>query len=209
MELDHILIAVADLGAAGREFEVRHGLASVEGGRHPGWGTANRIVPLGDSYLELVAVVDAIRAAESVFGRWVASAASSAAPPLGWAVRTSELDGVARRLGLPVQIGSRSIPGGGQLRWRTVGIEQAAADPSLPFFIEWAAGTYLPGQGAIGHPSGAAKISRLVIDGDPGRLASWLGDHQLPIEVRSGMPALGAIHISSGAGAIVIGLAES
>ena len=209
MELDHILIAVADLGAAGREFEVRHGLASIEGGRHPGWGTANRIVPLGDSYLELVAVVDTTRAAESVFGRWVASAVSSTPPPLGWAVRTPELDGVARRLGLPVEFGSRSIPGGDHLRWRTVGIEQAAADPSLPFFIEWASGTHLPGQVAIRHPSGAAKIARLVIDGDPGRLASWLGDHQLPIEVRSGMPALSAIHISSGAGEIVIGLAES
>src|SRR6476469_4083347 len=52
------MIAVTDLDAAGREFEARHRLASVAGGRHPGWGTANRIVPLGDAYLELVAIVD-------------------------------------------------------------------------------------------------------------------------------------------------------
>ena len=56
MELDHVLIAVADLAAAAREIEARHGLASIDGGRHPAWGTANRIVPLGDSYLELVAL---------------------------------------------------------------------------------------------------------------------------------------------------------
>ena len=74
LELDHVLIAVADLAAAARELEVRHGLASVEGGRHPGWGTANRIVPLGDTYLELIAVVDEAEAAESPFGRWVAAA---------------------------------------------------------------------------------------------------------------------------------------
>jgi hypothetical protein len=55
LELDHILIAVADLAAAGHEIEERHGLASIEGGRHPGWGTANRIVPLGDAYNVLVA----------------------------------------------------------------------------------------------------------------------------------------------------------
>src|SRR5829696_3110347 len=45
--LDHGLIAVADLAAAAREIEARHGLASVEDGRQPDWGTAPRIVPLG------------------------------------------------------------------------------------------------------------------------------------------------------------------
>jgi hypothetical protein len=85
MELDHVLIAVVDLAAAGREIEARHGLASIEGGSHPAGGTANRIVPLGDSYLELVAVVDAATAAESAFGRWVASGVSSGPRPLGWA----------------------------------------------------------------------------------------------------------------------------
>jgi len=40
---------VADLRAAAQELEARHGLVAVEGGRHPGWGTANRIVPLGES----------------------------------------------------------------------------------------------------------------------------------------------------------------
>ena len=62
IELDHVLVAVADLAKAGQEFVERHGLASIEGGRHPAWGTANRIVPLGDSYLELIAVVDAAKA---------------------------------------------------------------------------------------------------------------------------------------------------
>ncbi len=42
-----MLIGVADLAAAALELEAHCGLASVEGGRHPGWGTANRIVPLG------------------------------------------------------------------------------------------------------------------------------------------------------------------
>jgi hypothetical protein len=51
LELDHVLIAVSDLAAAAREIEVRYGLVSIEGGRHPGWGTANRIVPLGETYL--------------------------------------------------------------------------------------------------------------------------------------------------------------
>jgi hypothetical protein len=196
---------VSDLGSAGRDIEVRHGLASIEGGRHPAWGTANRIVPLGDSYLELVTVVDASKAAESAFGRWVASGMSITPMPLGWAVRTSGLDEVARRLGLPVQAGSRATPDGDQLRWRSAGIDRVAAEPSLPFFIEWGPETQFPGRVAIRHRAGGARIARLVLDGDPGRLADWLGDHQLPIVVRAGRPALTTICISSDAGETALG----
>ena len=67
MELDHALIPLADLSKAVTP-ERRYGLASVEGGRHADWGTANRIVLLGDSYLELVAVVDPAEASQSASG---------------------------------------------------------------------------------------------------------------------------------------------
>ena len=92
IELDHVLIAVTDLDAAGREFEAHHGLSSVAGGRHPGWGTANRIVPLGDTYLELVAAVDAVEAAGNPFGRWVAAAADRPAAGLGRAHAAARRD---------------------------------------------------------------------------------------------------------------------
>ena len=89
------------------------GLASSAGGRHPGWGTANRIVPLGETYLELVTVVDEAEAAQSAFGRWVA--ASRPGAPFGWAVRTDDLDAVAARLGLhdPRRLAARRRTAGG------------------------------------------------------------------------------------------------
>jgi hypothetical protein len=149
VELDHVLIAVTDLTAAAWELQARCGLASVEGGRHPDWGTANRIVPLGTSYLELVAVVDPAAAARSSFGRWVARGASPLGRPLGWAVRTDQLDQLAHRLNLTVRSGKRVTPSGELLRWRSAGIDQAAAEPSLPFFLEWAAGVRLPGTTAV------------------------------------------------------------
>ena len=158
IELDHVLIAVTDLDAAGREFEARHGLASVAGGRHPGWGTANRIVPLGDTYLELVAAVDTAEAAGSPFGRWVAAAPSGR--PLGWAVRTQGLDVIAGRLGLAVTTGSRRREDGQVLRWRLAGMEQAVADAALPFFIEWGDGTPLPGRAEANHRDGPCGSSR-------------------------------------------------
>jgi hypothetical protein len=205
VELDHVLIAVTDLTAAAWELQARCGLASVEGGRHPDWGTANRIVPLGTSYLELVAVVDPAAAARSSFGRWVARGASPLGRPLGWAVRTDQLDQLAHRLDLTVRSGKRVTPSGELLRWRSAGIDQAAAEPSLPFFLEWAAGVRLPGTTAVAHPAAPVGIAKLLLEGDPDRLAAWLGNHVLPVVVRTGRPAVAAVVLSTATGEIVLG----
>jgi hypothetical protein len=198
LELDHVLIAVAGLDDAARDIETRLGLGSVAGGRHPGFGTANRIVPLGAAYLELVAVADPAQAAASVFGRWVAAAAPGSR--LGWAVRTDDLDAVAARLGLGVADGSRTTPDGRELRWRTAGLEQAAAEPCLPFFIEWARGTQLPGHAAVTHPAGPARIAALRLSGDSERLSEWLGGHTLPIGISAGAPMLLGVTVAVATG---------
>ena len=186
LELDHVLFAVDDLAQGARWFEEQRGLASVVGGSHPGWGTANRIVPLGDAYLELIAVEDDAAAAASPFGRWVAGAARAEPRPLGWAARTGELDAVAARLGLEAVPGARTRPDGSTLRWRLAGIEQAAGDGALPFFIEWEPGTALPGEAAVRHRDGPARVAQLVVEADRELLAAWLGPHALPLEVRAG-----------------------
>jgi len=193
LELDHVLIAVDDLATAAEEVDRRLGLASVAGGRHPGWGTANRIVPLGTSYLELIAVVDAAEAEESSIGRWVGSG-SDGSRLLGWAVRPRDLDAVARRLGLPISAGSRQAPGGEQLRWRSAGVERAASEPCLPFFIEWLPETRFPGLAA---PS-STSIRELQLTGDIQRLAEWLGPHDLPITVSPGRAGIVALALEGG-----------
>jgi hypothetical protein len=198
------LIAVADLAAAARGLEARHGLTSIEGGRHPGYGTANRIVPLGESYLELVTVADEDGAARSPFGSWVARVQSERGRPLGWAVRTHELDDVARRLDLTIHAGSRATRGGEILHWRVAGIDEAAAEPSLPFFIEWAPGTPFPGRAPARHPGGVVRIAELQLDGDPKRVADWLAAERFPITVRSGRPALASVVLAGPAGQIVL-----
>jgi hypothetical protein len=202
IELDHVLIAVTDLDAAGREFQSRYGLGSITGGRHPGWGTANRIVPLGDTYLELVAAVDAAEAAGSPFGRWVASAPPGR--PLGWAVRTQELDGIAGRLGLTVTTGSRRREDGQVLRWRLAGMEEAVADPALPFFIEWSRGTPMPGRARADHRDGPLRIDEVRLAGDADRLQKSLGAHRLPITVQAGAPAVCEVVLRGAAGSIAI-----
>jgi hypothetical protein len=200
MEVDHVLIAVTDLEVAAREFEARNGLSSVDGGRHRDWGTANRIVPLGSSYVELVAVVDAGVAAGSSFGRWVGDGATDSGRLIGWAVRSPGLDAIAGRLGLIVRSGSRVTPSGEELRWRSAGIDEAIAEPCLPFFIEWGEGVRLPG---AENPR-SATISRLVLEGNPDRVGVWLGDHALPIRVLDGPAEVAAIVLSTAAGEIIL-----
>jgi hypothetical protein len=187
MELDHVLIAVDDLEAAAEEVEERFGLASVAGGRHHGLGTANRIVPLGETYLERVAVVDDADAAASGFGSWVGGGERPRL--LGWCVRTDDLDAVAGRLSLTIADGARARPDGTVLRWRMAGLEGSAEEPSLPFFIEWGAGTPYPGEAL----TQSATIDEVRPRGDPDRIAQWIGGANIPLSVSEGDPALLAV----------------
>jgi hypothetical protein len=205
LELDHVVIAVAELDAAASELEARHGLTSVEGGRHAGWGTANRIVPLGGTYLELIAVVDEDEAAGSVFGRWIADGLrSGSGRPLGWVARTDRIDAVADRLGLTVSSGSRPAADGRQLSWRLAGAEQAAAEPALPFFVEWGEGTPLPGRIPATHPAGDVRLAGIRVSGDPKRVERWLSaEHGLPITVTPGTPAVTGVLLETREGQLV------
>jgi hypothetical protein len=188
IELDHVLIAVTDLAEAERTFAERHGLASIVGGRHPGWGTANRIVPLGEDV-------------ESMLGRWVAGNATASGHVLGWAVRPPNLDEVAQRLGFEAVPGSRATPTGEVIRWRTVGVDHVAGGPPLPFFIERAQGAPIPGAGT----APVATVSRLDIRGSSDALSAWLGDHSLPIRVLAGSPGIASVVLASEYGPIVLG----
>ena len=189
-----------DLVAAARELARDHGLESTAGGRHPGWGTANRIVPLGGAYVELVAVVDRAEADSSPFGRWVAA---SPPGPMGWAVRGDDLDAIARRLGLDPVPGSRAAPDGRRLKWRTAGVERVMAEPSLPFFIAWEPGTPFPGAGTAG-----IAVDRIELRGDAARLEEWLGDGTLPIAVRPGPAAVEGIVLGGPGGPIRVDAAS-
>jgi hypothetical protein len=161
-------------------------------------------VPLGDFYLELVAVVDGDQAARSRFGRWVlGGGAEKPLRPLGWAVRPPDLDAAAARLGLRIDSGSRRTPQGRVLRWRVAGVEEAAASPTLPFFIEWERGTALPGRvGKQGTP--ALDLARLELRGDAGSLQNWLGDHRLRIALRAGPPGLESLVLENSTRQIVL-----
>jgi glyoxalase-like protein len=193
--VDHLLVATTDLDAAAAAAG-RLGLPVAAGGRHPGWGTANRIVPLGDAYLEMIAVVEPAEAPSSPFGRWVAAAPPG---PMGWAVRVQDIDATATRLGLDLVAGARAAPDGRRLRWRTAGIERVAAEPALPFFIAWEPGGPFPGEGGAG-----LRVELIELRGDAARLADWLGDADVPVTVRPGSPAVERFVLRGRGGAIAV-----
>jgi hypothetical protein len=195
--VDHVVLAVPTLDLAPELF-AQHGLASYQGGVHRGWGTANVIAPLGNSYLEAIGVVDREEAAHSVFGRWLASTLARRQRFMGWCVRTDDIEGVARRVGRSVDPGSRLRTDGQELR--TVGSERALYDPSMPFFIQWDVdGDFHPGH------AGEGDLVHVEVAGDVSRIADWLGDDVPNVTIVRGEPEVRNVVVRSRSGETVVG----
>ena len=162
--IDHVVLAVRDLDAAAAWIREEHGLIALPGGRHPGVGTANLIVPLGDDYLELIAVVDPAEATTSPFRERLAAAPATGATLATWAVRVTDIDAQRQRLsdaGIATEgplPGSRVRSDGVLLEWRTLRVA-SGLEPAIPFFIEWKVDAdEHPGAAAVEHPAGVVLL---------------------------------------------------
>jgi hypothetical protein len=191
LHLDHLVFAVNDLDEAGERFRASYGLASVEGGEHAGVGTANRIVPLGDSYIELMAIVDESAAAENPVGRYLKTFLAGGERPMLWCVATDDIKQRSKWIGAPVMPWSRRLPDGREIAWRLSGIDGALADRSLPFFIEWDCPPEdHPSRERVAHDREPLGIASLEVGGLPkkidNRLGGWHEPHGLPITVVKG-----------------------
>lgn len=202
-QIDHVVCRVNDLETAGADLQRRYGLVSVPGGRHPGWGTANRIVPLGLSYLELIAVVDPAEAAGDRTGRRWLNRLDEPEGPLLVCLSTDDIDAVAARLGVEVEAKSRVRPDGAVVGWRSAGLEIALERPWLPFFISWEVPPELhPGRTPGADPGALAWVQ---IGAAPGELAGWLGGggETLPIRL-GGPPRVNAVGVALGGREVVL-----
>lgn len=214
--LDHVLVAVKDLAESARRFEERYGLRALEGGRHPGIGTANMIVPLGSSYLELIAVVDPSEASRTPTRGRITRTLSEGRTFATWAVRTENLDALRAHLNeaglkLPEPTpGARQRPDGVVLRWRTQFLAPTEEPSALPFVIEWSVPTGMhPAEAPVDHPSKARGIRTVRLgDPDPARISarvrSLLGD-DIHFEVEeAGTSGVLAVEIDTPGGVTVI-----
>lgn len=192
--IDHVIVCLPNLDDSVAAFEARHEVTSVRGGRHRGHGTANRLVPLGESYIELVAVVDFEEAQGSPFGRWV-EARSSHVGADGVAIGTDDLDSVCARLELEPVAMSRPTDTGEELRWETAGLEQLAT-ANLPFFLQWDIAPELhPGRIPVTHPRGEVGLGGVVLHGDSERLRAWVRDVD-NLGLRQGEPKVDFVLVS-------------
>lgn len=145
-DLDHIIAGVSNLEEGIAYFAKISGCNAAIGGSHPGWGTRNALLDLGqNSYLELLAPDP-----EQPELRWHKEIATLAEPKIvGWAVRRGDLDQLAALLSErdvaftgPTE-GSRVRQDGGILRWRTIMLSDDRKG-NLPFFIDWDASSPHP-----------------------------------------------------------------
>jgi len=158
---DHMLLGCGDLDK-GIDFVEQHlGARATLGGVHPGRGSRNALLSLGERrYLEIIAP-DPQQPRNSD----VRQLYRIESPMLiGWAAHVDDVEAVVKRLtaaGIafePVRPGARQRPSGQTLRWKALSLRDDAGG-LLPFFIEWSKDSMHP---SVDAPAGG-RIERFEL----------------------------------------------
>ena len=172
-----MIFAVPDLDAAAAALERELGLRARPGGRHPGLGTQNALVPVGGAYLELVAAADAETAAATAFGCSALAARREGPRFSGWVARTDDLDA----FGLVVAM-SRETPDGRTITWRMADLERLGDGGVRPALLSWDDDSVAPPFAAADHPVGTVQLRGVEVGDPDGELAALPAVPRLLIE---------------------------
>lgn len=126
-----------------------------------------------------------------------------------FAVRTSDIESDARRLGFPLLPLSTSRPDGDKLSWSLLGIVEGpvAGDVFLPFFIAMDNPFTAPNAALTsraGHLVRPTGIDHVNVSGDPDRPRSWLGGRDVSINCAPGDARINSFAVSTSDGVLVI-----
>jgi hypothetical protein len=146
MLLDHFILGCNDLDHGVAFVEQRTGVRAVFGGVHPGRGTHNALLSLGERrYLEIMAPDPAQQVTPQI-----APLRELKEPAIvGWAAHPGDLEKFAvhlREAGVLFEgprPGSRRRPDGKLLHWKTLNLKDDLGG-LLPFFIEWSTDSLHP-----------------------------------------------------------------
>ena len=153
--LDHILLGASSLERGIAFVEEHTGVRAAFGGVHPGRGTQNALLSLGERrYLEIIAPDPQQSSVEQY------SLITKLEEPrlIGWAAHRDDLEKFAEQLrkeGIEFagpQAGSRERPDGKVLRWTALRLKDDHGG-LLPFFIEWSKDSVHP---SVDAPKGCA-----------------------------------------------------
>jgi len=168
--LDHIILGCNDLDLGMELVEQNTGVRPAVGGVHPGRGTRNALLSLGERrYLEIIAPDPA----QQKIAHFPQIREMKDPRLIGWAVHPPDIAATALLL-RDNQVafqgpddGSRKRPDGRVLNWKTINL----ADDRhgiLPFFIEWSADSVHPSNDA---PKGCHLDYFTVMAVDPAELS--------------------------------------
>jgi glyoxalase-like protein len=169
--IDHVIVAVRDVDASAAAIEGTLGLRAGGGGRHDTQGTHNRIFWLGDSYLELMGILDYELASASWWGRHISRLlAQTPAAFAGAPISSDDASADVARLRAqgsaisdPVA-GERMRPDGDAVRWRMARLPEPDPELGLLFLIEHDAAS------AEWRPEDRAARAADVLAGTAGQL---------------------------------------
>ena len=182
--VDHILLGVPNLEAGMAAFEQATGVKPARGGTHPGRGTRNALVSLGNgTYLEIIAPQERPDATTEMVKQLQAL---SSPKLIGWAERVDAASARAalERTGFTLtesRPGARVTPSGARLDWTTFDIVTPLIG-AAPFFIEWGKTTTHP---SITSPSGCTMTAFEVTDPDADALNRMLNATSMSMRARS------------------------
>ena len=135
--LDHIIIGVNNLAGAEAIFDQNLGLAVSGGGMHPTGGTANRVIVIGDTYIELITVYEPREAQQSILDRLAKGDGY-----LNFVLSSNDIaadSAVIAQRGVPVigpMPGQLTSPDGRVRRWSRADIERPDLTQRYPFIIQ-------------------------------------------------------------------------
>jgi catechol 2,3-dioxygenase-like lactoylglutathione lyase family enzyme len=185
--LDHILLGCNDL-QRGVDFVEQHtGVRAAFGGVHPGRGTQNALLSLGERrYLEIIVPDTAQPDAKDPLVTYLRKLPEPRI--VGWAAHPGDLGAFAKKLGDagvafegPTP-GSRKRPEGRILNWKTLTLNDDRGG-LLPFFIEWSADSKHPSEDA---PHGCRLDSFSAVSANPESLLRVLKALSLEMPVARG-----------------------
>ncbi|MFN4156199.1 MAG: VOC family protein [Paracoccaceae bacterium] len=157
LRLDHLAVSCTALDAGASAVEAALGLPLELGGAHPHMGTHNRLLGLGDLYLEVIAIDPAAPA--PAWPRWFGLDEFTGAPRLtNWVAACDDLGAALAAApdgaGVPVDLAR------GDLRWRMA----VPGDGRLPFGGAFPALIQWQGPHPVARlPDTGARLARLVV----------------------------------------------
>jgi len=168
--LDHLILGINSLESGMKAFAALTGIVPVRGGVHPGAGTENALVSLGEgAYLELIAP----RPGATPTSFAIISSLDRLTP-IGWALRTDSLSVLVEQLRKTDSVlgpfpGSRQTPDGKLLTWKTAHVATPGLEPA-PFLIEWGPSSVHPSSTS---PSGCQLTKLIVTEPAPARMNAF------------------------------------